>query len=465
MAGHEHHHEDHADPKAIERDTGELFPRQEIAAAVSAAQGNRDRRESIITWVLAAGLGILALGLPDERLVGSMHLVRAATDGVGSFSGLPLLVRMVAWVTGTHIEAAAFLLAALSWMLLLPALRSMLLTIGFPRHECLLLAIVGVLAPTAFTGGTLPIEHAPGMLGATLLARTLFRTKQRTPYGYQWRVTLVLFAAILLRIENLLLAPAAALALAEQGRSRGLPWALPPTILTLVLVVGVSALVGSDGWNQVGRVLLAGADPSVGHLMSWIVKTGIGLGALSLGLAALLVGRRSPEETPPPWWVVPWCVAALVPILGGDPRVGPSIGFLVPLGVLGLADLRVRTNRPHLLVRTGALMVGLQLGLSVATRWRSPDPDQRWRETAQRELQWGDGLWTADWAHRYLVQYRWAEAGVSLRDPGSDIPPNEPGGRAILDGEGDPPLPGMLRLIAGVGLVAAEDPAPDRDSD
>jgi hypothetical protein len=459
MVGNEHSQDDHADPRAIERDSGELFPRQEIAAAVSAAQGSRDRRESLITWVLAAGMGILALGLPDERLVGSMPLVRAATDGGGSFTGMPTLVRMVSWVTGAHMEAAAFLLAALSWMLLLPALRSMLLTVGFPRSECLLLAIVGVISPTAFAGGTLPIEHAPGMLGATLLMGTLFRTKQRMPYGYQWRVTLVLFAAVLLRLENLLLAPAAALALADQGRARGLPWAFPPAILTLVLAVGVTALVGENGWVPLGRELLAGTDPSLKHLFVMAMRSAIGLGALSVGLWVLLLGRRSPEETPPPRWVVPWCVLAFVPILGGDLNGGPVIGFLVPMGVLGLADLRVRTNKPHLLKRIGALCVGVQLALCASMRLDTMARDgleSNWRNVASRVLQPGDALWTKDWGHRYLIQYRWVDSGVSLRDPGSDVPPDQPGGRAILDGDLPATMPGMLRLNPKLGLVTSE---------
>ena len=49
-------------------DPHELFPRQEVAAAVAEAQVRQDRRDVVVTWVLAAGLGLLALGLRNETL-------------------------------------------------------------------------------------------------------------------------------------------------------------------------------------------------------------------------------------------------------------------------------------------------------------------------------------------------------------------------------------------------------------
>ena len=433
--------------------SGDPFPRQRIAEAVAGAQQNQDRRWTAATWLMAIGLGSIALGWPDPRLVGRMNLVRSAAEGGESLTGMPSLVRATAWITDSGHEPAAFLLAALAWALLLPALRRLLRTVGFTPSESLLLALAGTLAPTAFRGGALPIEHAPGMLGATWLATTLFRTRQSHTFGYSWRVTLVLFGAVLLRLENLLLAPAAALALADQGRARGVPRVLQPACLVLVLGFSLTILFGDEGWSEAVRSLLAGANPSGRHLVGWLVEIAIGLGVLCPGLASLLWSRRAPEETPPPRWVVPWCVVVLVPVLGGSSTVGPSVGFLIPMAVLGLADWRSRNDDLTRLIRSGGLLLGVQLGLSLGVRLQDPDPLRGWRTAIRTHLSAGDALWTDNPGHAYWIRHRWLE--IELRDPDSTSLP-EPPGRAVLDSGIPAPLPGMLRLIPGRGLVPVE---------
>lgn len=440
--------------------SGELFPREELAEEVGRHLDAEDRRQALAPWVLALAVGLLALGLPTERLWGPMRLVTDAAEGGRSVGVLAALLRLLAQSEALTIESAARLVTALCAGLTIPAMRSLLATIGFPGPLCWAGTALALFTPLTLLGATSPVELAPSILGATLLARELFRLRSGMGPRAQWRVSSTLLLAVLLDPANLLLLPAGALAVARLAGRRGVPRWAPGASLVAVLAWCVWILLGA-GEDPGGRAvdalftsMLAGASgPSASGLLAWLIWAPIALGVGWIGLASLLMGRRSPEESPPPRWVAAWCAMALVPVLGGHPGQGPALGLLVPIGAVGLADHLLRIEDADRARGRARILVGSQvlLGVLALVVLRVTDPVRPWAERARRVLEPSDVVIATDPAHLYWLRHRFL---LEARDPRREHEPGptgRPEGRLVLD---DPLPDGLARPADAVDLSA-----------
>lgn len=393
----------------------EAFPRETLTSMVGEAALAELRRERLQVWALAAGLMILALGLPLERLWACEPMVaQAAAGGPRSYGLVAPMASLLHYALGLSVERSMYLLAALSYGLLLPALHRLLRGIAFPPALCLGVSLGVLLGPGLWLTATLPLDFLPGVLGATLLASTLFRTEQRTRQGYQWRASSLCLLAFMLGPQNLLLVPAVALAASQHPASKNLPRLLPAFNLLLAVGVGVVALMGglndaTGSWSSLLEVLLAGGSMDPAKKFGWFLWMPLYLGLASLGLATLLFGRRAAEESPPPSWVALWCVAALVPLLGGSLAHGPAAGFLVPMAAIGLADrlLRIEREERVLPMILGLLLAQILLSAGASAYLSVTDPNAEFRQVARQSLNPTDLVLTQDADHAYLLRYRW----------------------------------------------------------
>ncbi len=390
------------------------YPREELAALVNQAHIAAKRRGRIQTWVFGLGLALFALGLPSERLWGAMELPRMVAGQEGGLSyGLVFPLATALRGFGLGAEQACFLLSALAYGLCLPAMASLLATIGFQRGIALWAALASLLSGLAWLGATQPGNFAPGVLGATLLMGTLFNVKERVPGGYLWRVSLTFLLAFLLRPENLLLYPATVWALTQHKARHRLGGSVGAVVFSMLILVCLWILLDPmTGQSSVQHLLgsvLAGREGGLSQWSQWTLAGLGGLGVGVLGLYGLLLGRRLPQETPPPSWVVPWCLVALAPVVAGSVGWGPVGGFLLPAVAVGLADWLSRREQDTLSLKVGlALLMPQALALlacaSVSTH---RDPLREWRSALRSELQTTDRILSADPQRRYLASVRW----------------------------------------------------------
>lgn len=428
-------------------------PRERMAELIGEAGAARARRERLQGWVIGAGIALVALGLPGERLWGDMELARQTAGNGERSAGIvfPLAV-LVRHGLGVDAELACRLLAAVSYGLCVPALVGLLRSIGFDHLLALLAALTALLAPTAWIAGSMPLDFAPGMLGATLVLWALFRPRERVANGYHWRAATSLALAFLLRPENALLFPAVLWAVSRhrglgrlRGPSAGLVLALATALPLFGLVSGAPERTAL-GWRLLDTVL-AGREPSLQAAPRWILALGLGLGAGVFGLYVLLLGRRLPEETPPPKWVVPWCLVVLAPVAGGRPEAGPVGAYLIPAAAVGIADWLTRTVGEKRALRRGSALLAVQLGLTAAVTfaWRASDPLADWRHTARLVLDPADVVVAADPRHGYLagVRFRLATYPAPAEGPADQVVPAE------LLAEIDA---GTRRLVAAEGV-------------
>lgn len=444
------------------------FPREEITALVSQAEAKRARKETLQVWALGLGLGCVALGLPTERLWASEDIVaQVAGDGPSAFGLVVPLASLLHHLAGMSAERALFLVAALSYGLLLPALRSLMRTIGFPHGLSLAASSAVVLSPGVWLCATLPLDFIPGALGATLLARSLFQTEQRTKQGYQWRASTLTLLAFLLGPENLLLIPAVAWAVSSHPSSRRLPRFFPAFNLILVLAVALVVLMVSPGgslhkWRDLLEALLAGGSMDPILKLRWLVWLPAYLGLSAAGLWFLFFSRRAAEETPPPGWVVYWCLAALVPVLGGTLPHGPVAGFLAPMAAIGIADWLMRMDREERVVPWAMGLLAAQLGLTLgATYWMyQTDPHAAFRRVATEVLEPSDRVVTSDPDHHYLLERRW---GVSVAVQPQDFEqPISPADTLIFDGWDNNGYESELLQFGQALLLTPEGLSPNR---
>jgi hypothetical protein len=412
MTGIGHPEASHPQREDLPGGAADPFPRDAVTEMVGRAERKRERREALQAWALGLGMAIVALGVPSERLWGNMQFVRQVAElGQSSFGILAPLARAITALTPLSPERVCYLLAALSWGLCLPALRATLRSIGFPHGVSLAAASIVVVSPGLWLGATSPLDFMPGVLAACLLARTLFRTDQSTRHGYQWRATLMLFLAFLLGGENLLLLPAVALAISSHPSKQDEPRWMAAFTLLIVMIVSVTILVSArdGGWTVLFTDLLAGGRPSIAALPWWLLWYGVLLGTGAYGVYVLLLGGRAPEELPPPRWVVPWCVVALVPVVGGSLATGPAGGFLVPMAAIGVADGLFRIERRVTAERlaAGLMLTQLSLTIVVSIVQRMTDPLDEWRRAARANLEPTDLVLTRGAERAYLLAHRW----------------------------------------------------------
>jgi len=376
-----------------------------------------------------------------------MALVRM-TSGSGEISTGILfpLAKLLTRVEGVGAEQACFLIAALAYGLLVPATLRLLRTIGFEHGLSLGATAAALTTPVLLLGASLPGDFAPGALGATWLLTSLFRPRERVRFGYQWRAVTLYFLACLLRPENALLLPAVVWAVTRQGgKTRG---PLAGVTLALVATFALRILItGNAGafWDTV----LSGRQPSWSALPVWAGYLTVGLGAAGFGLYTLLFGRRLPEETPAPVWMVPWCLVALAPMAGGVPGAGPVGAFLVPAAAVGLADWLARREQGSVARRALLTLVAAQVVLASAVRvgWEVRDPGRGPRASLRQVLASTDLVVTRDPTLGYWCSQRWGLETL----PSLDRLGGAPSARIVLL---DTPAPGaVLHEVATVHVL------------
>jgi hypothetical protein len=405
---------DPLNPEPTDPTKDQSYPREELVALVNRAQRAARLRGHVQVWVLALGLALLALGLSSERLWGSMELPRmVAGEGGGLSYGLVFPIAAVLHSFGLDPEQACFLLSALAFGLCLPALVSLLAAVGFQRGVSLWAALTTLLSGLAWLGSTQPGDLAPGVLGAILLMLNLFRVEERIPGEYLWRVSLSFILAFFLRPENLLLFPSVAWALSQHRPSHRLGGPTGALVFSMLTALCLWILLnpGADG-SSVQHLLdnvLAGRDGGLSEAPLWLLGGLGGLGLGCMGLYALLFGKRLPQESPPPSWVVPWCLVALAPVVAGKVEYGPAGGFLLPAAAVGLADWLSRREQSPVGLGMGSVLLLPQVLvlLGLASTFTLNDPLIEWRPAMRAELKSTDRILSADPQRRYLAEVRW----------------------------------------------------------
>ncbi|HIG87018.1 MAG TPA: hypothetical protein EYQ25_08245 [Planctomycetes bacterium] len=435
------------------------FPREDLTARIANAGRQELRRQTWQAWLLGIGVALIALAIPMERLWGEMNLVQTAAEGGrGLGIGVPLLRFGTKWIS--H-EQAAFAMAAISAGLTVPALRSLLLTIGFSNAIAMRGVGLMLLAPLQLLGATSAVLLAPGVLGATLIARELFRLDKDQSMRALWRVSSVFVLGLLLDPANLLLLPAAGLALIPLAAPRKLPPWAPPAGLTLTIGFCVFILLGAgepDALDQLLRTMLAGGKgPSLVSLGAWLIWLPISLGVGWLGILSLIAGKRTAEEAPPPAWTRAWCLVAIAPVIGGTPLTMPTLGLLLPLTAVGLVDHLARMEREDKMRRRASLLLVSQLILGVLA-WgtlTATDPLTAWREEAQETLDPEDLVFSAHPGHLYLLKHRYGIASWDPKGPEASkraLEATNQGQRVVLDGvlpDASPQLKAAATVVIG----------------
>lgn len=402
--------------------TSTPLSRERLTELLGEAEAARVRRSRWQTWAFGVGLTALALGMPLERLWGPMELGQQVAGNGERTAGLVFpAAYALKEAFGLGAEEACFLLAAVCYGLCVPALMGMLRGIGFHHGPAAAGALTALFAPVVWIGSTSPLDFAPGMLGSTLLLWTLFQPRERVRSGYHWRASTTLALAFLLRPENALLFPAVIWAVSIhrglgrlRGPAAGLTIALTVTFPLFSLFTG-DASRAELGWRTLDAVL-AGGNGGGADFLRGLAALALGLGASAWGIYVLLLGRRSPEESAAPKWIVPWCLVALAPVVGGTPSYGPMAGFLVPAAAVGIADWLTRIEREDAARRWGVALVLTQV-VAVATAtlsWRSTDTLSTWRGTVRTVLEPTDVVFGDDPRLLYLARVRWGLESFEL---------------------------------------------------
>lgn len=396
---------------------GEDFPRAELAYMVGRAQEARARRRWLQVWAIAFGLGALSLGLPTARYFESLDwLWRFAGSGPAPHGilGAPLLG--LTWWTGWSLEAVAFMVSASFLAASFVALYALLGTWQASLGRNLLVAGIAVASPVVWFGATLPLDYTAALFGATLLARSLFRTEQEHPYGYLWRASTWMTIAFFLAAENLWLLCPTLWAVIDRPREREQGWLRGFGLLSVFAVVlGVHAAMQPDPFGALRQALFRDG-------VAWSkVLPALGVGLVGLGVSLwglweLFAGRREPEESPPPVWVLVWVAVGLGPLVTGGWSVGPTAAFLVPMAAVGWTVRGHRYASEQQAQRVTGLALAVQVLLSAAL-WvplRSSDDGTDWLTDASHALQPSDGVLSDDRAHAYWSAFRFDIPAVWL---------------------------------------------------
>ena len=427
-ADHEHGSHDHGGGH------GEDFPRVELAAMVGEAQASEDRRRWAQWVVMGLGLGALCLGLPTARYFESMDwLWRLTGSGPAPHGLLGAPVLGLSVLAGWSLETSAYFMSAAFLVASFFALQRLLGTLQIGHGLAITSATLAVFTPVVALGATLPIGYTAGLLGATCLAHSLFRTKQAHPFGYLWRASIWLAVSFFLSAENIWLICPALWAVVERPGQREQGWLRAFGLLsTFAVVLAVHLNMQGDPAGTLREALFLGGIAAPFEFQS-IVFWVLGLGVLWWGVLRLFVGRHEPEESPAPTWTLVWAAVSIAPLLAGGPSYGPTAGFLVPIAAVGLAASwnrmeSVRTSRLWSLaaITTQALLCLILVGI-----WRSDGEQRAWLRRASQTLEPTDGLISDSRDHAYLGAFRlgvptlWLEGErvIHARSHGEDSQP------------------------------------------
>ncbi len=408
-------HEDHTEE--AHSHPGEDFPRVELAQMVGRAQAAEARRHGMQAWALALGLGILCLGVPSPRYFTSLDwLWGVAGSGPAPHGLLAAPILGLDWLTGWSLEPCAYLISACFLVASFFAQASLLKTFGFAPPRILLVTVTAMLAPMVWLGATLPLDYTAALFGATMLARSLFRTQQDHPYGYLWRASSWLTIAFFLSAQNLWLLCPTLWAVIDRPRDRAQGWLRGIGLLSVFgVVLGVHASMQAEPLASLRRALF-GAGLRLEHSLEALTFSLAGLGVLLWGLIGLFAGKREPEESPPPIWALVWVAVALGPLLAGGQEVGPTAAWLVPMAAVGLAVRGQRFEAESQAVRQATYALGLQVILTAVLwpLWRENSEQERWTKHAALTLEATDGVISEQRAHAYLAAFRFELPAVWL---------------------------------------------------
>ena len=330
----------------------------------------RERIQDLGYGMLAAALALSLPAAPPFESGGEVARRLGGAEEVTQGLLLPVARGVAELVDGAAPEAIVRLVGGLAFGAALTLTLAFLRRLGFRRTSAVPAAFAAFAVPYAFLGATSPIDYAPGMLGAALVLWSLFHQEQTTRRGYHWRAILSAGLAYMLHPALCLVVPAVALAVARHPdyRAQG-----PTNFFAVLAVLSMSIAIGLGGQGEAARVAhlaeraLAGArDFGPGTLLAWTVQLPLGLGVILFGLYQMLFAARSVEAKRAPTWIVPWCLAALAPVLAGSPDHAPIAPFLVPAGALGIADWLNRRGEATLEARWGAILLVLQLAATAA---------------------------------------------------------------------------------------------------
>ncbi len=325
----------------------------------------RERIQDMGYGLLAAALA-LALPAADpyttggevaRRLAGVRELTQGLLLPLGQ--GMQELFDSVAPDTLMRLVSGLFFGAALTLTL------AFLRTLGFRRTTTVPSAFMAFAVPYAWVGATSPIDYAAGLFGSSLVMWTLFHHEQTTRRGYHWRAILAGGLAYMLHMELALIVPAIALAVARHPKYRA---EASINFFVVVAVLGMSIAINLSGPGETQRIThmieraLAGADDYTGRtLLRWLIELPIGFGVLLFGLYQMLFAARSATLKRAPMWVVPWCLAALAPVIAGNPEFAPIAPYLIPAGALGIADWLNRRGTAAKEARWGFTLLVVQV--------------------------------------------------------------------------------------------------------
>jgi len=304
-----------------------------------------EMRERLTEIAYATAAAALALALPAAAPYTSGGEAAARLDGAERVTqGLlfPVATGFQAVFEMQDGAEVVRLLAGLAFGGAVLATLVCLRGLGFRRSASLPATLVAFASAYAWRGSTSPIDYGLGLLGASLLMFVLCRTEQSMPRGYHWRAILAAGLAYLLHPEAVLLVPAVAVAVAWHPEYRSERAA---NMMAVLAVMGMSIAIGLAGGDEMTRLrhlaerALAGADDYTPRtLLAWVPELALGLGVVLFGVYQLIFAARSADALRAPLWIVPWCVAALAPVVAGAPENAPIAPYLVPAGALGLAD-------------------------------------------------------------------------------------------------------------------------------
>lgn len=326
----------------------------------------RERIQDIGYGLLAAAI---ALAVPSSApyATGNEAMRRLAGDPDVLTQGLMYPMGRGAVIAFGNLtpDSAMRLLAGLALGGALMLTLAFLRTLGFRRSASVPATFAAFAAPYAWVGGTSPIDYAPGMFGASLMLWVLFHQEQTMRRGYQWRAILSFGAAYMLHMEIALLVPAVAWAVSRHPEYRAqaqVNYYSVVVVLVMSIAIGLAGASESERIGHLAERALAGADDfSFSALRGWIIALPAGLGVILFGLYQMLFAARQIQAKRAPVWIVPWCLAALAPVVAGSPGLEPIAPYLVPAGALGLADWLNRSGTAAREAKFGALLVGVQI--------------------------------------------------------------------------------------------------------
>lgn len=324
-----------------------------------------------------AGLGLLAaalaLSLPAQQplTTGTEALVRLSGETVMTQGLLFPIGRGVTEVApGTSPEEAMRLLAGISFGVAIAFTLAFLRNLGFRRTATVPATFAAFATPYAWLGGTSPADYAPGMLGASLILWSLFHQEQTTRRGYHWRAILYFGLAYMLHMEIVLLVPAVAWAVSRHPKYRKeapINFMAVFVVLTMSIAIGLSGSSESERMEHLAERALAGANDYGFHALGrWAMALPIGLASVLFGVYQLLFARRIESAKRAPAWIVPWCLAALAPVIAGSPSFAPIAPYLVPAGALGIADWLNRRGTAAREMRFGGALILAQVAMTLA---------------------------------------------------------------------------------------------------